>query len=87
MLVVDPLLADRVADAHEGSTKELPAKRCRVDDRSDVPDGEVLEDVVLAGLSIDLDFGEPCDEGKRLAVVRVVVAGHAHQALTGQRGR
>ena len=73
VLVVDPLLADRVADAQHRAAENLPAEAARVNHRADVGDGEVIEDVVLAGLDVDFDFGEPGDEGARLAVARVVV--------------
>src|SRR5580765_7573065 len=45
-----------------------------------VGDGQIVEDVVLPGLDVDFDFGKPCHEGSRLAVVRVVVLRDAHQA-------
>ena len=45
-----------------------------MDDRADVGDGEVVDDVVLAGLDVDFDFGEAGDERLRLAVARIVVA-------------
>ena len=42
--------------------ENLPAEAARVDDRADVGDREVVDDVVLAGLDIDFDFGEAGDE-------------------------
>ena len=63
LLVVDPLLTDRVTDAEHRATEDLPAEGARVNDRADVGDGEVVEDLVLAGLDVDLDFGEPGHEG------------------------
>ena len=42
--------------------------------RSDVGDGQEVDDVVLAGFDVDFDFGEAGDEGMRLAVVRILVA-------------
>ena len=55
----------RVADAEHRAPENLPAEGVRMDDRADVGDGEVVEDVELAGLDVDLDFGEPGDEGMR----------------------
>src|SRR6187200_2507143 len=63
LLVVDPLLSDRVSDAEHRAPENLPAEGAWVDHRADVGDGEVVEDVVLAGLDVDLDFGEPGNEG------------------------
>ena len=65
VLVVDPVLADRVADAEHRSAEHLAAERARMDDGADVGDREVVEDVVLAGLDVDFDFGEAGDERMR----------------------
>ena len=56
-----------------------------MDHRADVGDGQVVEDVVFAGLDVDFDFREAGDEREALAVVLVVVARDAHQALAGER--
>ena len=74
VLVVDPLLADRVADAEHRAAEHLAAEAARVNHGADVGDRQVVEDVILAGLDVDFDFGEAGDEGLRLAVARVVVA-------------
>ncbi len=62
VLVVDPLLADRVADAEHRSAEHLAAERARMNHGADVGDGEVVDDVVFAGLDVDFDFGKAGDE-------------------------
>src|SRR4030095_5499638 len=63
LLVVDPLLSDGMSDAEHRAPENLPAEGAWVNHSADVGDGEVVEDVVLARLDIDLDFGEPRNEG------------------------
>ena len=55
-----------------------------VEDRADVADGEIVQDVDLADFDVD-STGEAGDEGTRDAIVRVGVPAHAHQPLSGQR--
>ena len=85
VLVVNPLLADRVADAQHGAPQNLAAKRARMNHRAHVGHGQIIQDVVLAGFEVHFDFGEASDEGMRLAVARHGVASHGQQALPGQR--
>ena len=84
VLVVDPLLRDRMADAEHRSTERLSTQATRIDDGTDVGDCSVFEDHELAGLDIDLDFSEPGDIRARLPIARVVVARGCHEPLARQ---
>ena len=86
ILVVDPLVADGVPDSENRSAENLTAKRSRVNDRSDVGNAVVIEEVVDAGLDIDFDFGERGHERIGRAVALVIVLRDAHEALTGKGG-
>ena len=57
---------------------------CRMVPTSTKPD--VLEQLIVARLDVDFDFGKAGDERERLAAARVAVARHAHQPLPGERG-
>ena len=85
VLVVNPLLADRVADAQHGAAQDLAAQRARMDHRADVGHGEVIQDLVLAGFEVDFDFGEAGDDRSASGRRADGVAGHGEQALAGQR--
>ena len=62
VLVVDPVLPDRVADAEHRSAEHLAAERVRVNHGADVGHREIVDDVVAAGFDVDFDFGERRDE-------------------------
>ena len=87
LLVVGRALAQRVADAQAAAAEDLAAEAARVDHRADVGDRGVLDEPHGAGLDVDFHFGEADHVGVGLAVVRIGVLGHAHQADAGQRRR
>ena len=60
-----PFLADRMADAERRTAEHLSAERARMDHCADIGVGEEIDDVVLAGFDIHLDFGEAGDIGMR----------------------
>ena len=83
--VVDPLLAQRVADAEAAPAVDLRHHAPRVDDCPDVSHAEKVDERRLPGLEIDFDFGETGDERVGGAVARVRVLGHAHQSQPSER--
>jgi hypothetical protein len=85
VLVVHPMLADRVADPEHRSAEDLAAERVRMDHGTDVGNRHVVDDLVLAGFDVDLDFSEGGDKGMRDAVALVRVARNAHQPLPCER--
>ena len=58
-----------------------------MDHGADVRHGHVVDQVVLAGFLVDLDFSEAGDERVGRAVALVVVATDAHETLSGQARR
>ncbi len=76
-----------MTEALHRAAMQLTAERARVKHRADIGHGEVVEDLVVAGLDIDFDFGEADDERVGRAFARVRIARHAHQTLTDEAGR
>lgn len=62
-LIVDPLLADGMADTQDRAAEDLAAQRRWMDDRPDIGDAEIIEHVVHARLDVHLDLGKRRDEG------------------------
>src|SRR5580658_814720 len=77
-----PLLTDGMADAQDRTAEHLPTQSSGMDYRSDIGRSEEIDDVVLAGLNVDFNFGKAGDVGKCRAIAWIVVLGRRHQALT-----
>ena len=74
-----------MADAETAPAEKLAVEAARIDDRADIADGEKIDQRRLARFDVDFDFGKARDKRVRVAVVRVVVFGDAHQAQSGER--
>jgi len=60
-----------VTDTQHRPAEGLPLEAARIDDRSNVGDSRVLEDLELARLGVDLDFGKADNERTRLTIALV----------------
>src|SRR5580658_4323830 len=80
-----PLLTDGMPDAQDRTAEHLPTQSSGMNYRADIGRSEEVDDVVLAGLNVDFNFGEAGDVRKCRAIAWIVVLGRRHQALTRQR--
>ncbi len=62
-----------------------PPSACRMQHRAHIGIGQIIRDVVLAGLHVGFHFGKARHVRIRVAVVRILVLRRNHQPLPGQR--
>ena len=85
--VVDRLLEEGHADAHDGGTGALVGSGAAVDDAASVDNGDDPADAEVRDAGIPLDFGELCAEGMEGVLGGVGVAGgFAFAASAGEVG-
>ena len=70
VLVIDRVLAQRLADALHDPAMRLAIDQQRVDDRAEIIDESIADDLDHAGLGVDLDLGDVAaiGEGRGRAV-------------------
>ena len=66
---------------------QLRDEAARIHHRADVADRQEVDERDHAGLDVHFDLGEAGDEAVGVAVARIGVLGHAHQAEAGEPRR
>src|ERR1700691_3663179 len=64
MRIEHPLLTDGMADAEDRTAEHLSTQGSGMDHGANISGSEEIDDVVLAGFDIDLNFGKAGDVGK-----------------------
>src|SRR5690606_4835665 len=84
--VVDVAFEAGQAEAHDGGALDLGGEALGMEDGAAVGDAQVVEDVVAAGVAVELDHDEAGCQGGDGAGALEGVAGDADQAGTGDAG-